>query len=154
MTSRLLLSAPFFGFAPGRPWRSILKSCLLVWLAGSFLASSVPVSLGQQPSHACSNKVVDKNGVAVTRKIRILEKPDPQRTEKARANGTEGYVILSVVLNELKKVTDITVVQGLPDGLTEAAISQAEKIRFEPALKDGCPKSVKLSVEYHFSSDK
>lgn len=131
----------------------MLKSNLLVWLAITLFASGAQVSLGQQPSATCIDKVVDKNGVGVTRKIRILEKPDPKRTDKARANGTEGFVILSVVLNELKKVTDITVVEGLPDGLTEAAISQAERIRFEPALKDGCPKAVKLRVEYSFSSD-
>ena len=65
---------------------------------------------------------------------------------------TEGVVLLSLVLSATKTVTEITVLQGLPDGLTEVAKQHAERIKFEPALKDGCPISVKLKVAYSFTS--
>lgn len=121
---------------------------LLLWLVPAALATTS----GSRPIQSCSDKVVGKEGTAVTRRVRILEKPNPKRTDEARKHGTEGVVVLSVVLNASKKVTDIKVAQALPHGLTEAAIKEAERIRFEPALKDGCPISVNLTIEYRFSS--
>lgn len=98
----------------------------------------------------CSNRVVDENRDGVTRKAVILSKPDAKMTDSARRNKVEGVVVLSIVLSASGKVTDITTVEGLPYGLTEAAIGAAEQIRFEPALKDGCPISQRLKVQYEF----
>jgi outer membrane biosynthesis protein TonB len=41
----------------------------------------------------------------------------------------------------------------LPHGLTEKAIEAAKKIRFNPAVRDGQPVSVRGNLEYTFNLD-
>src|SRR6266498_931672 len=48
-------------------------------------------------------------------------------------------------------ITDIRVIRGLPDGLTEKAIEAAKKIRFNPAVKNGAPVSVRGQLEFSFN---
>ena len=48
------------------------------------------------------------------------------------------------------KVKDITVIKGLPDGLTESAIQAAKKINFAPAIKAAKPISINVRLEYSF----
>jgi TonB family protein len=61
---------------------------------------------------------------------------------------------LNVVFRADGRITNIRVVRGLPDGLTEKAIEAALKIRFNPAVKNGVPVSVRGNVEFAFSLDK
>jgi TonB family protein len=63
-------------------------------------------------------------------------------------------VILLVVFQADGKITGIKVIQGLPDGLTEKAVEAAQKIRFEPAMKDGVPVNVRAKIDYNFSLGK
>jgi outer membrane biosynthesis protein TonB len=49
-------------------------------------------------------------------------------------------------------VTNIRVVTGLPDGLTEQAIEAAKKIKFIPATRNGRPVSMWFQLEFNFSS--
>jgi len=42
-------------------------------------------------------------------------------------------------------------VRAVPNGLTEAAIRAAKRIRFVPATKDGKPVSMWMTLEYNFS---
>jgi TonB family protein len=80
----------------------------------------------------------------------ILYREKAKYTEDARRTGVEGTVVLSVVFNVNGAITHIMVVRGLPDGLTEKAIEAARKIRFQPAVKDGMPVSVRGSLEFTF----
>jgi TonB family protein len=81
----------------------------------------------------------------------ILYREKARYTEHARQTRVEGTVVLSVVFNVNGAITHIMVVRGLPDGLTEKAIEAARKIRFQPAVKDGMPVSVRGSLEFTFS---
>ena len=72
-------------------------------------------------------------------------------TEEARDNGVEGTVVLQVVFNTNGLITDIRVIRGLPDGLTEKAIEAAKKIRFIPAMREGAPVNVRGAVEFTFN---
>jgi TonB family protein len=60
-------------------------------------------------------------------------------------------VVLSAIFTADGKVTGIRVVRGLPDGLTEKAIEAAQKIRFQPATKNGVPISVRANLEFTFN---
>jgi TonB family protein len=71
-------------------------------------------------------------------------------TIEARDNYTHGTVVLNVVFRSNGSISDIRVVKGLPDGLTQKAIEAAMKIRFEPAIKDGQPINVRLNLEFTF----
>ncbi|MBA3712158.1 MAG: energy transducer TonB [Pyrinomonadaceae bacterium] len=81
----------------------------------------------------------------------LLSKPTPSYSEEARLNNASGTVRLNLVLGADGEVSNITVVNGLPYGLTEQAIEAARQIRFTPAQKDGRPVSQYATVEYSFN---
>ena len=87
----------------------------------------------------------------VTQKAVILSKPVPYYTEEARANDTWGVVRLRAVLTSAGEVTAISVIKGLPDGLTRTSIAAARDIRFRPAQKDGRTVSQYVTLEYNFN---
>ncbi|HEV7842477.1 MAG TPA: energy transducer TonB, partial [Pyrinomonadaceae bacterium] len=87
----------------------------------------------------------------VTSKARILSRPEPQYTEEARRNQVTGTVVLRAVFSAGGAVTNIKAVKGLPDGLTEKAISAARQIKFVPAQKEGRNVSQYIQIEYNFN---
>ena len=89
-------------------------------------------------------------GREVTTKPHIISKLEPQYTNEARKNRVSGTVILRVLFSKTGDVTDIYVVEGLPQGLTEACIEVAKQIKFTPATKDGSPVSMWMQLEYRF----
>ena len=80
----------------------------------------------------------------------IKAKPEPGYTEEARRNNTSGVARLRVLLSATGKVTLVTVLHGLPDGLTQKAIDAACHLKFQPATKGGQPAAQYLVVEYGF----
>lgn len=91
------------------------------------------------------------SGKEVNSKARVLSKPEPTYTESARKNQITGTVVLRAVFSSGGTVTNIHAVSGLPDGLTERAISAAKQIRFVPATKDGHPVSMWMELQYNFN---
>lgn len=91
------------------------------------------------------------SGREVNSKARVLSKPEPTYTESARKNQITGTVVLRAVFSSSGAVTNIHAVSGLPDGLTERAISAAKQIRFVPATKDGRPVSMWMELQYNFN---
>jgi TonB family protein len=87
----------------------------------------------------------------VTRKALITFKPEPGFTEEARKNNVTGVVRLRAILSASGSVSNVSVIKGLPDGLTEKAISAAKQIRFNPAEKDGRTVSQYIVLEYNFN---
>jgi protein TonB len=87
----------------------------------------------------------------VTRKALITFKPEPGFTEDARKNNVTGLVRLRAILSASGEVTSVSVIKGLPDGLTEKAITAAKQIRFRPAQKDGRTVSQFVVLEYNFN---
>lgn len=87
----------------------------------------------------------------VTIKPRIRSKPEPRYTEEARRAGVSGNVVVEAVLCATGKVTDVVVIKGLPEGLSESAVRAARRIRFDPGKKDDEIVSVRVRVVYGFS---
>ena len=83
-------------------------------------------------------------GKEVTRKVRLLSKPEPT------AVGLTGSVVLKVVFGSSGKITKIEVVSGSPE-LAEVSIRAARQITFEPAIKDGRFVAMWLQLEYYFN---
>lgn len=119
-------------------------------------------SLGSRPatnqalSVSGASSVSSDNQTAVlpmtaSLKPTILYREKAQYTEEARQNRIEGTVVLSVVFNMNGFITNIQVVRGLPDGLTEKAIEAAKKIKFKPAVNNGSPVSVRGSLQFSFT---
>jgi TonB family protein len=81
----------------------------------------------------------------------ILYREKAKYTEEARQNKVQGTVVLQVVFQATGAIADVKVIRGLPDGLTEKAIEAAKKIRFNPAVKNGTPVSVRGTLEFTFN---
>jgi TonB family protein len=84
--------------------------------------------------------------------LRILSKSTAQYTNEARRNGTAGTVQLRVTFLASGAIGDISPVNSLPDGLTQAAIEAAKGIKFEPATENGTPLTVTKLIEYSFTN--
>jgi TonB family protein len=81
----------------------------------------------------------------------ILYSERASYSEEARVYKIEGTVALSVVFNVSGGITDIRTIAGLPYALTENAIAAARKIRFQPAVKNGAPVSVRGLLTFSFT---
>ena len=90
-------------------------------------------------------------GKQVDTKARLIKKPEPSYTERARGAQITGTVILKCIFAADGTVKNIRVVSGLPYGLTERAIEAARKIKFIPATKDGKNVSMWMQLEYNFN---
>lgn len=80
-----------------------------------------------------------------------LNSPRPRYTEAARANRTSGSVAMRILVGEDGNVKGVRVVRGLPDGLTEEAITVARETKFKPAMKDGKPVAYWVALEITFN---
>lgn len=89
--------------------------------------------------------------VGVTSPLRILANPRATYTEAARTNNVQGSVLVKVTLLASGQVGSVTVVRGLPHGLSEKAIAAAKLIRFEPKKVNGVPVTSVKTMEYTFS---
>lgn len=95
-----------------------------------------------------SNRIF--SGTEVSSHVQILSKPEPTYTDLAKKNQVVGTVVLRAVFSSAGTVTNIHVVSGLADGLSEQAISAAKQIKFVPAMKDGHPVSMWMELQYNF----
>ena len=123
-----------------------MKSTKLLFCAMGFslLFAAPSLTSGQvgkpQSSVPEANQIY--NGKEVGTKAWVQKKPEPSYTKDARKHAIEGTVILRCVFASTGKITNMRVISGLPDGLTERAIEAAKKIKFKPATKDGHPVSM------------
>src|SRR5579863_28799 len=79
-----------------------------------------------------------------------ISTPDPEYTEEARNAKTQGTCILWMIVDDQGHPRDIRVVRGIGMGLDAKAIEAVKQWRFQPALKDGHPVNVQISVEVGF----
>jgi protein TonB len=79
-----------------------------------------------------------------------LSTPDPEYTEEARNAKTQGTCILWLIVDDQGRPRDIRVVRGLGMGLDAKAVEAVKQWKFQPALKDGRPVNVQISVEVGF----
>jgi TonB family protein len=83
--------------------------------------------------------------------VEILSKPRPVYTQEARRMGIEGEVLLDVMFASSGDIRVLRIVRGLGHGLDEAAQQAAQRIRFNPAKKDGQPTDSNAVVHIVFA---
>jgi TonB family protein len=76
--------------------------------------------------------------------------PDPDYTEAARDKRLEGTTVLSVVVNEQGFPEILEITRGLAEGLDIQALAAVANWCFKPAVKDGKPVAVQVTVEIKF----
>jgi len=79
-----------------------------------------------------------------------ISAPDPNYTEEARRAKKQGTCILWLIVDSTGHPRDIRVARGLGFGLDSKAVEAVQQWRFQPALKDGRPVDVQISVEVEF----
>lgn len=108
----------------------------------------------KKPAGAAAENSTDSEKVYKATEVdtRLEIKSQPEITYSSDAAGERiiGTVILRCIFTSKGTVTDIRVIQGLPNGLTEKAIEAAKKIKFIPATKNGVPVSMWMQLEYNF----
>ena len=92
-------------------------------------------------------------------KAKVKSKPEPHCPQEARAQGIRATIVLRAIFRSTAKVTDVKFAAVRPSDLPEDIVHQlseesmkaAEKIKFEPATKDGRPVSMFMQLEYNFN---
>ncbi len=95
----------------------------------------------------CPEPIYRQSGVTqMASIIGLLEFP---YTDEAIQNNVEGKIVLKAVLCGNGRVSDISVEERLPFGLTERAIEALKKMQFQPAVRDSQPVSVIVSQTFY-----
>jgi TonB family protein len=79
-----------------------------------------------------------------------LNNVEAEFTDSARDAKYQGTCLLSLIVDEHGMPENITVVRGLDHGLTENSINAVRRYRFKPAMKNGEPVPVKISIEVKY----
>jgi protein TonB len=81
---------------------------------------------------------------------KIIRRITPTYTEAARRARIQGPVILELIIDTEGRVTNLTVLRGLPAGLTESATTAVSRWRFEPSTLSGRPVAVRYNLTVWF----
>ena len=80
----------------------------------------------------------------------LIFDPEPQYSEEARRAKFQGSVVLLLVVGADGCPRNVQVRRSLGMGLDEKAIETVRTWRFAPAMKDGLPVPVQVSIEVNF----
>jgi TonB family protein len=83
---------------------------------------------------------------------RIVGAPAATYTDEARARKVHGDVRLRVVFAADRTVKDVFPIKSLPHGLTDAAMTAASRITFDPAIRHGQRASQFVTLVYEFKN--
>ena len=81
----------------------------------------------------------------------LITKVQPVYPEIARKARVQGVVIVEAIIDKQGNVTDARVLRGLPMGVSEAAAAAIQKWKYKPAMLNGRPVSVYLTVTVTFT---
>jgi TonB family protein len=84
---------------------------------------------------------------------KILRRADPTYPDTARQNHVQGLVKMNVLISANGDVVDVAIVEGLSDGLSEAAVQAARQWKFAPTIRDGAAIPVLFEVSINFKLD-
>jgi TonB family protein len=95
--------------------------------------------------------IAEMQKVEGDRKARVIYRVEPEYTPDAREKKIEGTVVLTLTIDHEGLPQNIQVKKSLYPSLDQSAIEAARKMRFEPAIKNGQPVSMFISVEFNFA---
>jgi len=128
-----------------------LLAAALAWLA---LREANPVAAGDQPQYYNGLPASPSTALGTDRPPRPLAgNPVPSYPRSALRNGSEGDVVVAIIVGSDGRPVDVQVVArgGSEDpAFDRAAMAAARQWRFEPAMRDGqaVPSTVHLPVEF------
>jgi TonB family protein len=118
-------------------------------------SSTVPgggISVGDPGSNGATTYSLPSEAVGGSSlPMQIISKPIARYTEQARESCIEGKVSLRIVFLSNGTLGKISVVKGLPAGLSQQAIYAARLIKFIPARRNGRDVSSIRLLNYNFT---
>ena len=91
---------------------------------------------------------IAEGGISVPR---IVSRVEPTYTQEARTAKVSGTVVLFAEISSAGVVGNVVVLHKLGKGLDESAVRAIKQWKFSPALKDGRPVAVMITIEMNFS---
>jgi TonB family protein len=77
--------------------------------------------------------------------------PEPPYSEETRKKHIQGIILLVITVSEQGTAEHISVIRGLPGGLTDSAVETVRRWRFKPVVgPDGKPLATRTPVEVNF----
>jgi TonB family protein len=102
---------------------------------------------------AAQQSIVEMQAAQSDRKARVIYRVEPEYTLDAREKKIEGTVVLTLTVDHEGLPQNIRLKKSLYPSLDQSAIEAARKMRFEPAIKNGQPVSMFISVEMDFRTE-
>lgn len=100
------------------------------------------------PSPA-GGQVLERIGKGVTAPVATYI-PQAKYTREARKKKIQGPCLISIVVNTTGVPQNLKVVRPIGYGLDESALAAVKKYKFKPAMKDGHPVAVQMTIEVNF----
>lgn len=97
-----------------------------------------------------ADSVSSKKASKYDKELKVTKRQPCRYTDSAKENLVTGTIKLAVEFGADSTIKPVVVVQSLPYGLTENCIAAVQKIKFEPAVKNGKPATSIKIVEYSF----
>ncbi len=76
--------------------------------------------------------------------------PDPQPDLSTLPQGTNGNVVVDVVIDEQGRIAQSTLVHGLGSAVDQAVLATLRNWTFSPALKNGVPVASRQELVFHY----
>jgi TonB family protein len=108
----------------------------------------VPNDIAQEKSERAT-PIQYKVGGKVSAPV-VLNNVEAEFTDAARRAKYQGKCLISFIVDRNGLPQDLRVVRPLDYGLTEESIVAVKKYRFKPAMKNGEPIPVKITIEVNF----
>jgi TonB family protein len=119
---------------------------------GDFMIFAAIILFALLPQRiACAQQAEDEkiytvgNGVTTPR---VTHQVDPEHP--ARGFRISGTVLIGLVITSHGEPKDVHVVRSLEKDVDQAAVDAVKQWHFEPAMKEGKPGAVRISVEIRF----
>jgi TonB family protein len=113
-----------------------------------------PSPSGSQENEPAKDRVYTGKEVDVKAKVKRQPNDVPQPGRDCDDFDYQLRAVLRVILRKSGTVSDVHLIEGSGCSFDRAAIAVAQRIKFEPAMKDGQPVSQYLQVEYEYKKER
>ncbi len=123
---------------------------LSIPLAGCGNKAEGPEEITTASSLQASQETAPAGLVPVDTQPGLVKNAMPVYPEEAKKNGLEGTVYVKIWIDEEGKVKDAVIEKSDSETFNQPSIDAAKQFQFTPALKDGTPVSVWVTVPFKY----
>lgn len=93
---------------------------------------------------------LERVGGSVTRPVPLLS-PQTKYTDEAKRNHITGICLLTLVVDRHGMPQQVKVIRPIGYGLDQTAMEAVNRYRFIPAMRNGVPQPVQITIEVNFN---